>query len=539
MGERLFGMETEYAVTSRAGRADDSVRHGLAWRLMAVARRVLPHLSDFGDGMFLENGSRFYIDSGYHPELSTPECVHPTDVVRYILAGERIIEDLAAKVEAANPSDAMDVFKSNVDYSGTGATWGCHESYMHSMLPIPLSDQIIPHLVSRVIYTGAGGFDSVKPGLSFTLSPRVAHLESVMSDQSTSARGIFHTKDESLSTTGYHRLHLICGESLSSQTAMWLKVATTALVVAMAESGIRFSQKVRLCAPLTALKEFARDPQCKTRAMVSGGVWMTAIEIQRFYLKQAESSLRGRFMPDWAEEACRQWRMILDRLEMGYEGVNTTLDWAIKYTLYKDFVARAGFTWESLSRWTKIHRRLYAAMGYPTDLGDSLSTAKVLDGGGLFVETVRWLEFFMRKHDLQWRDLDGFLRLRRQLFEIDTRMGQLGAGGIFSRLSRSGALTHAIPDIGNLQDFISTPPPSGRARVRGEFVRHVGAERENYACDWQGIWDRQGKRVLDLSDPFASKERWATLDKNAEDLFSQIPPGLREFVRYAEGYRTY
>ena len=539
MGERLFGMETEYAVTSRAGRADDSVRHSLAWQLMAVARRVLPHISDFGEGMFLQNGSRFYIDSGYHPELSTPECVHPTDVVRYILAGERIIEDLAAKVEAANPADAMDVFKSNVDYSGTGATWGCHESYMHTMLPTQLSDQIIPHLVSRVIYTGAGGFDSVNPGLSFTLSPRVAHLENVMSDQSTSARGIFHTKDESLSATGYHRLHLICGESLSSQTAMWLKVATTALVVAMAESGIRFNQKVTLSAPLTALKEFARDPLCKTRALVSGGVWMTAIEIQRFYLEQAESNLRARFMPDWAEEACRRWRAILDRLEMGYEGVNTTLDWAIKLTLYKDFVARSGFAWESLPCWTRIHKHLYAAMGYPADLGDSLSAAMVLDESGLFGETVETLELFMRKHALQWRDLDGFLRLRRQLFEIDTRMGQLGARGIFSKLSRSGALTHAIRDIGNLQNFVSTPPPSGRARVRGEFVRHIGAERESYACDWQGIWDRQRKRLLDLSDPFTSTAKWAILDKYAEDHFSQVPLGMREFVRYAEGYRTY
>ena len=539
MGERLFGMETEYAITSRTGRSDDTARHGLVWQLMAVARRVLPHLSDFGEGMFLENGSRFYIDAGSHPEFSTPECVHPTDVVRYILAGERIIEDLATKVEAGNPSDAMDVFKSNVDYSGSGATWGCHESYMHTMLPSQLSEEIIPHLVSRVIYTGAGGFDSVRPGLTFTLSPRVSHLENVMSDQSTSARGIFHTKDESLSSTGYHRLHLICGESLSSQTAMWLKVATTALVVAMAEAGLRFSNKVTLSAPLTALKEFARDPQCKGKAIVSGGVWMTAIEIQRFYLKQAESHLRDRFMPDWAEEACRQWRNILDRLEMGYQGVNTTLDWAIKLTLYKDFAARAGFAWESVTHWTKVHKRLLEGIAYPLDMSNSISTAKVLNEGGMFSETVRWLEFFMRKHELQWRDLDGFLRLRRQLFEIDTRMGQLGERGIFSKLSKSGALTHAMADVGNVQDYVSTPPRSGRARVRAAIVRHARGDRASYYCDWQGIWDRQGKRLLDLSDPFASKEEWASLDKEAEDLLSQIPLGLREFVRYAEGYRPY
>jgi len=533
VSERLFGMETEYAVNSRTGPADDSERHGLVWQLMRVAKQELRHLSDFGDGMFLENGSRFYIDSGYHPELSTPECAHPTDAVRYILAGEKILTDLAGKLEASNPADAVDLFKCNVDYSGSGTTWGCHESYMHRMAPDKLSEEIIPHLVSRVIYTGAGGFDSLRPGLTFTLSPRVPHLEKVLSDQSTSARGIFHTKDESLSSAGYHRLHLICGESLSSQTAMWLKVATTALVVAMAEAGVCFSDTVKLRAPLTALKGFAADPQCKAGAIVNGGRWMTAIEIQRFYLSRAESHLRDRFMPEWAGEACRQWRMILDRLEKGFEGVNTTLDWAIKFTLYRDYAAREGFAWNSLPHWTHVHERADAAMGYPLHWSASINTETLLR------ETAGNLRPYLKKHDLRWADLDKFLRLRRQLFEIDTRMGQLGESGIFSRLSKSGVLAHEMAGVGNVQNFVSTPPPTGRARVRGEFVRQLAASRDDYSCDWQGIWDAKSKRLLDLSDPFASKEQWSCLDVNAEDMYSQIPAGLREYVRYAEGFRSY
>jgi hypothetical protein len=96
-----------------------------------------------------------------------------------------------------------------------------------------------------------------------------------------------------------------------------------------------------------------------------------------------------------------------------------------------------------------------------------------------------------------------------------------------------------MADVGKIRDFVSTPPRLGRARVRGEFVRQVGFNRDNYACDWQGIWDSEGKRVLDLSDPFASKEEWSTLNVNMEDMYIQIPPGLREYVRYAEGFRSY
>src|SRR6185503_7850389 len=339
----LFGMETEYAVHGSAGSVSDSERQALVWQLIDVAREQLKYLGDFGGGMFLENGSRLYIDCGQHPELSTPECADPWQVVRYILAGERTLLNIAGELAERKNQPALSFFKNNVDYSGSGTTWGCHESYLHRSSPATLSDEISPHLISRVIYTGAGGFNSLAAGLTFTLSPRVPHLENVVSEHSTSARGIFHTKDESLSRTGYHRLHLIRGESLSSQTAMWLKVATTALVVAMADAGIRVGGAVSPRAPLTALRVFATDPKCKAKALVAERKWMSAVEIQRAYLEAAEAHLGASFMPDWAAEACRQWRRILDRLESGYEGVNTTLDWAIKLTLYRDYAARQGF----------------------------------------------------------------------------------------------------------------------------------------------------------------------------------------------------
>jgi proteasome accessory factor A len=536
---RFFGMETEYALGGKAPLyGEASPQQTLAWRLIDVARAELKQVRDFGEGMFLENGSRLYIDAGNHPELSTPECADPSDAVRYILAGERILLDLARKLEAEDTHTSVSFFKCNVDYSGAGTTWGCHESYMHSMEPGMLSDEIIPHLVSRVVYTGAGGFDSLAPGLRFTLSPRVPHLEKVVSDHSTSERGIFHTKDEPLSSGGYHRLHLICGESLCSQTAMWLKVATTALVVAMAEAGVQMGDHVRPKAPLTALKVFAADPQCKATALVAGSRWMTAVEIQRFYLECAEAHARAPFMPDWAEDACRQWRMILDRLEKGHAAVNTTLDWAIKLTLYRDYAARKGFDWETLPHWTHVHSRLYEAIGFPEDYCGTPEAATLLDTVYLEPEEREALDRYMKKHGLRREDLGGFLRLRKELFEIDTRFGQLGPKGIFSNLSESGVLSHEMRQVGDIQKCVTNPPPVGRARLRGEFIRRA-AGMAGLHCDWQGVWDRYDKRLLDLSDPFASKEEWRKLDSKAVDKFVSIPEGIREAVRYLEGYSYY
>ncbi len=106
-------------------------------------------------------------------------------------------------------------------------------------------------------------------------------------------RGIFHTKDESLSSEGYHRLHVLCGESLCSHLGAWLKVGTTALVVAMIDAGLRPGDGVRLKSPLSAMQTFASDPQCKATVLSARGKRLTAHMIQRHYLEQAEALRDG------------------------------------------------------------------------------------------------------------------------------------------------------------------------------------------------------------------------------------------------------
>ena len=61
---------------------------------------------------------------------------------------------------------------------------------------------------------------------------------------------------------GYHRLHVLCGESLCSHLASWLKVGTTALIVALADAGLCASTGRALRMPLKAFRTFAADPTC-------------------------------------------------------------------------------------------------------------------------------------------------------------------------------------------------------------------------------------------------------------------------------------
>ncbi len=504
MAERLLGIETEYAFTALDAAGAPVDRLAALRRLMRLARDRYPSLSDStGQGLFLGNASRLYIDVPDHPEYSTPECADPWDVVRYAYAGEQIIETLATDLVSRDRRIAETVIlRCNVDYGGTGSTWGCHESFLHKKDPNLLPAHILPHLVSRLIYTGAGGFNSrAAHTVEFTLSPRVWHLEHEVSEQSTFARGIFHTKDESLSVEGYHRLHILCGESNCSETAAWLKLGTTALVVALFDGGVEPGSGVQLQSPLTAMQRYASDPHCQITAPTTSGRELRALDIQRHYLSLAEQHVGAPFMPSWAPEVCQRWRAILDQLDHAPSTVSTVLDWAIKRELYRAHASRCGIPWESLSQWNTIVSTLGAAWVRARQ-SDELTYEAVLGPGSPVGKVVAQLEPQLRQSGLRWEGLGTFLALRKELFEIDARYGQLGGRSIFASLDAAGVLQHRVPGIERVEAAVHEPPAGSRAQARGKLVQQLAGKKDRLVCDWYGISDRRGNIVVDLSDPF-------------------------------------
>lgn len=512
MAQRMFGVETEYAFSVVAPRGPAPDREIFLGQLLDRAREKLPNLSGmYSGGIFLSNGSRLYRDCG-HPELATPEVVNPWDVCRYVQAGEKILADLAVDVSAsAHGSTQVLLSRCNVCYGGTHATWGHHESHSHRANPSDLAPHLIPHLVSRLIYAGAGGFSNLSPGLVFTLAPRVFHLTSDVSDESTRNRGIYHTRDEPLSLGGYHRLHILCGESLCSEAALWLKLGATSLVLALTEAGLRPGQAIQLQSPLEAMRAFASDPECKVSVLAARGKRWTAIAIQRHYLEQAQQHLSAPFMPRWAPDVCQFWERMLTQLEQGPSAVETTLDWSIKLSLYKRRCQSHGFSWESLTHWTQALTSLHDAMRSRTQESVGPITQDVLLPGSPVSDEVDRLRPWLRDRGLDWNDLSRFLRLRQELFEIDVRYGQLGDQGIFAALDRANVLDHRVPGVAPVQPAILDPPAEGRARLRGQCVRRFYTAPQRYRCDWMGVWDLGENRQLDLSDPFAEQENWQNM----------------------------
>jgi hypothetical protein len=531
---RMFGVETEYAVTAVDRQGRIWAPRVLSSKLLDRARRRLVHLPALEDqGLYLANGSRLYVDYGDHPEIGSPECLNPWDAVRYARAGDRIMVQLAQDVEGAHAELAETIVRSgNVDYSGSGTSWGAHESYCHRAQPDVLQRRLVPHLVSRVVYTGAGGFNPFSHGLEFMLSPRAKHITCVISADSTSHRGIIHTRNEPLAAHGFFRQHVLCGETLRSDRAAWLRVGITALVVAMIEAGIPCGDDVALDA-LAALAVFAGDITCCRTVLTATGS-LTAIQIQRRYLHRACEYRNASWMPAWGGEVCTQWDQMLTRLERGPDGVRTTLDWAIKLAVFGHRARRWGFGWDRLALWTSVADTLERARREGPSSGEPLSAALV-QSSSHFRPAVAAVDPLVKKHRLQLADLDRFLALRQDLFEVDVRFGQLGPRSVFEALDRAGVLDHHVPGIDRIDEAVEEPPAEGRAQVRGETIRQAASHANRYSCTWDYVFDHQTGSCLDLTDPFAGRAVWQQLALNGPPPDDAV---LSATVEHAPSPRT-
>jgi hypothetical protein len=73
---------------------------------------------------------------------------------------------------------------------------------------------------------------------------------------------------------------------------------------------------------------------------------------------------------------------------------------------------------------------------------------------------------------------------------------------------------------------MSEPPRGSRAFLRGDHIRRSWGGKTRQLCSWQAIWNMETKRTLDLSDPFATEERWVP-SRPPRTLFGRRLPSRR------------
>ena len=128
------------------------------------------------------------------------------------------------------------LFKNNTDSAGN--SYGCHENYCTSRRDdlASYTEVLIPFLVSRQIYAGAGKVLQTARGAMYCVSQRAEHIWEGVSSATTRSRPIINTRDEPhADAERYRRLHVIVGDSNMSEYTNFLKVGACSLMLRMLE----------------------------------------------------------------------------------------------------------------------------------------------------------------------------------------------------------------------------------------------------------------------------------------------------------------
>jgi hypothetical protein len=292
----------------------------------------------------LVNGARFYNDHT-HPEYSTPECRNIFDLVAHDLAGEKIVSECVQTRNAEIGSNALQVFKNNTDYSGH--SYGTHDNYL---IPRRLEfDQwvhhLIPFLVTRQLFCGAGKVGSEytdsEPFVGLQLSQRSDFIETILSIETMTQRPIINTRDEPHAVPAeYRRLHLILGDANMSPFSTALKVGMTSAILTLI--GLeKIATHEELADPVGDIKLISKDKTGSISLKQKSGKTITPLEIQEFYLEQAEKNLDGEEW-DWT---LKEWGRAINDLRHNPEKLSDRIDWAIKDKLFSTFMQEESIEW--------------------------------------------------------------------------------------------------------------------------------------------------------------------------------------------------
>jgi len=261
-----------------------------------------------------------------------------------------VMAEAAAKAASMPGGPSIQLYKNNTD--NKGASYGCHENYLMNR-GTPFADivrHLTPFFVSRQVVCGAGrvgrGADGRDEG--FQISQRADFFEVEVGLETTLKRPIINTRDEPHADPDkYRRLHVIIGDANMSEVSTYLKLGTTALVLAMIED--RFlAGDLSVEGPVAELRAVSHDPSCKHLLTLRDGRKMTAVQLQMEYLELARKYTEDKYGTDVDEataDVLSRWESVLSRLAEDPMQLSRELDWVTKLEIVEGYRTRDGLAW--------------------------------------------------------------------------------------------------------------------------------------------------------------------------------------------------
>ena len=204
---------------------------------------------------------------------------------------------------------------------------------------------------------------------------------------------------------------MIIGDANLSEISTYLKVGTTALVLAMIEDAY-LTDDLAIAQPVRELHDVSHDPSLQHAITLADGRTITALDLQGEYLDRARKYVddrQGTDADDQTPDVLARWESVLTRLADDPMLLARELDWVAKLRLLEGYRERDGLDWSS-SRLQLV--------------------------------------------DLQYSDI----RPEK---------------GLYNRLVSRGAMDTLLDD-GAAQLAVGTPPDDTRAFFRGECLRRYG-----------------------------------------------------------------
>jgi proteasome accessory factor A len=442
MERRIYGLENEYGVTC-------TLRGQRRLSPDEVARYLFRRVVSWGrsSNVFLANGARLYLDVGSHPEYATPECDLLHDLIAHDKAGEWILSQLLESAEQRLAEEGIRgdiyLFRNNTDSAGN--SYGCHENYLTSRGDelVRYSEVLIPFLVTRQIYAGAGKVLHTARGAQYSVSQRAEHIWEGVSSATTRSRPIINTRDEPHADSDrFRRLHVIVGDSNMSEYATFLKVGACSLVLRMLEDPGVVLRDMTLENPIRAIREISHDVSLTRSVRLANGRELTAFEIQSEYLRRAQRYADTHDLAPQEKQALGMWEHVMAGIERDPMSMHREIDWVTKLHLIEAYRER-----------------------HDLELGDPRIALL----------------------DLQYHDI------RRDR-------------SVFYKLQRADRVERIVTDA-DIEEAIDTPPQTTRARLRGEFIRRAKERKRDYTVDWVHLkLNDQAQRTVLCKDPFRSQD---------------------------------
>ncbi len=373
---KVCGIETEYGIVVRGGdnnpvsassmlinayvAATNRDRGRIGWdfedehpandaRGFELDASLAPEVETMLVNAVLTNGARYYVDHA-HPEISTPEVTTAREALVWDRAAEQIVRASMEHVRSLLPDGGeIIVYKNNSD--GKGNSYGCHENYLLARAtPFGrMASQITPHFVTRQVFCGAGKVGCELSGrptdhVPYQLSQRADFFEEEIGLETTLKRPIVNTRDEPhADAQKYRRLHVIVGDANMSEVATYLKVGTTAIVLAMIEDD-ELGDDWLLGNPVAAIRQVSHDPTLRQTIMLRDGGRATALEIQWGLLERARKYEQSHGLDCVGEnigtDVLAKWEAVLAGLEAEPNSVANWVDWVAKRRLVDGYAER-------------------------------------------------------------------------------------------------------------------------------------------------------------------------------------------------------